>query len=84
MAMELWLWSYGYGVMAAKKKGLWIVRSGAAWDGSLDRQGVYARYWSGTVNSSDNAYYLHLNSTDIIPAGSSNRASGRSVRCLAR
>ena len=63
---------------------LWFVRSGNAWSGSLNFQGVRAYYWSGSVFSSTVAYSLDLYSGVIRPANNGNRANGFSVRCVAR
>ena len=52
--------------------------------GTLNNPGVNSDYWSSTVSSSTNAYYLRFNGTDIYPARNYSRYNGRSVRCVAR
>ena len=63
---------------------LWFVRSGYFDSGSLSNPGSTAYYWSSTVYSSGNAYYLAFTATGVYPANVSNKLSGRSVRCVAR
>ena len=50
----------------------------------FDRSGDYADYWSSSVYSISNAYYLHFYATYVAPVSLSGRGVGRSVRCLAR
>ena len=62
----------------------YFVRSGDINGGTLNNPGVNGDYWSSTVSSSTNAYYLRFNGTDIYPARNYSRYNGRSVRCVAR
>ena len=62
----------------------YFVRSGDINGGTLNNPGVNSDYWSSTVSSSTNAYYLRFNGTDIYPGRSYDRYYGRSVRCVAR
>ena len=50
---------------------------------ALNNPGRYGNFWSSTVLSSSNAYYLLFNSSSVYPANSDNRYYGRSVRCVA-
>ena len=50
--------------------------------GGLTDQGSAAGYWSSTVNSATNAYYLDLNATRVFPAGNDTKIRGRAVRCV--
>ena len=62
----------------------YFVRPGLINGGALNDSGVIGFYWSSTVSSWANAYYLYFNGTDISPARNYVRYSGRSVRCVAR
>ena len=62
----------------------YFVRSGFIDGGTLYSPGVLGFYWSSTVSSSTNAYYLNFDGTDIYPARNYYRYSGWSVRCVAR
>ena len=44
----------------------------------------YGYYWSSTVYSSYDAYNLDFNSSGVDPQNWYNKASGLSVRCMAR
>lgn len=57
--------------------------SGRVVNGSVVSQGSYGRFWSSTVNNANNAYYLHLNSSDVSPAVDYYKYDGFSVRCMA-
>ncbi len=63
---------------------LYFIRSGNLGGTTLYNFGAGGYYWSSTVNSPSNAYYLYFNSTGLSPAVRSGRSSGRSVRCLSR
>ena len=53
-------------------------------NGSLKYIGSFGYYWSRTASSSNNAYRLVFNSSNVYPAnGSANRYYGFSVRCVA-
>ncbi|MDE7355240.1 MAG: fibrobacter succinogenes major paralogous domain-containing protein [Rikenellaceae bacterium] len=49
--------------------------------GTLYDAGVYGRYWSSVAGSSNRAYYLYFNSSDL-SVGGNNRQCGFSVRCV--
>ena len=58
--------------------------SGSVYSGSVSNRGGGGYYWSSTAGSSNYAYYLGLNSTDVYPGTNvSNKYSGRTIRCLA-
>lgn len=61
-----------------------FVLSGFLGGGSRADQGSGGFYWSSTVNSSDYAYYLYLNTSNAYPAHYSHKYNGFSVRCIAR
>lgn len=63
---------------------LWFVRSGSIRNSTLGYSGVNGFYWSSTVYSSDNAYYLRISNDGIGPAYYGNRFNGFPVRCIAR
>lgn len=63
---------------------LWFVRSGHLLGGTLDRPAAYGGFWSRTIENSSNAYSLSFLGNSIYPANNYGRASGRSIRCLAR
>ncbi len=58
--------------------------SGFLGGGSRADQGSGGFYWSSTVNSSDYADYLYLNTSNAYPAHYSHKYNGFSVRCIAR
>ena len=62
----------------------YFVRSGFIDGRTLYSPGAFGFYWSSTVSSSANAYYLSFSGTNIYPAYNGNRYSGWSVRCVAR
>ena len=79
--------SVGYttgGFSKLRSNPYYFVRSGLIGGGTLGNPGVGGCYWSSTVSSSTYAYGLVFNGTDIYPARSYYRYSGRSVRCVAR
>lgn len=51
--------------------------------GSVDDVGSFGGYRSSTVLSSDGAYYLYLDSSDVDPQYYDDRGDGLSVRCVA-
>ena len=61
-----------------------FVLSGFLGGGSRADQGSGGFYWSSTVNSSDYAYYLYLNTSNAYPAHYSHKYNGFSIRCIAR
>ena len=67
---------------------LWFVRSGFIADNQLKVYNVYGYYWSSTINSINDAYYLHLNNSSVGPSNDGTnqtfRRRGYSIRCLAR
>ena len=60
-----------------------IALSGNIYSSSRSNQGSNGHYWSSTVNSISNAYYLFLNTSHVYPALSSIEYYGSSVRCIA-
>ena len=42
----------------------------------------FGYYWSSTLQSGSNAYYLCFNSSDLSPAYRNSRGNGFSVRCV--
>ncbi|MBQ1387738.1 hypothetical protein IIY68_03035 [Candidatus Saccharibacteria bacterium] len=62
----------------------YFVRAGGISGNTLYNPGIIGVYWSSTVSSSINAYFLRFNSTDTYPARSDNRCSGWPIRCVAR
>ena len=72
------------GFKNVRKAPLWFVRSGYLSYGTLLNPASNGRYWSSTVISSSNAYYLYFNGNAAYPTNSGGRGDGRSVRCIAR
>ncbi len=62
---------------------LWLVRSGQISYGSLESSGGYGNYWSSTSYNSVDAYALYFGSSNVGPAGISDRGNGETIRCLA-
>ena len=61
----------------------WLAQYGGMWNSGMTGQGGYARYWSGTQESSNNAYSLYLNSSSVSPATMAvGKAFGQTVRCV--
>ena len=61
-----------------------FVYSGYVGSGSVYNRGSYGYYWSSTANSSDDAYYLYLDSSYVTPGTSdSSKYLGWTVRCVA-
>ena len=58
--------------------------AGSVLSGSLSDSGYSGVYWSSTVYSSYNAYYLYFYSGYVDPTNGNDRYNGRSVRCVAR
>ena len=63
---------------------LYFIRSGYLSGTTLYNFGASGGYWSSTVNSSSDAYYLSFDSTVLSPANRYGRNYGRSLRCLSR
>lgn len=63
---------------------LWFVRGGFINYDRLGDSGYDGNYWSSTVKSTYNAYYLYFSSSSISPTGNFMRDYGRSVRCVVR
>ena len=63
---------------------LWFVRSGGVNNGGFYNPGSEALYWSSTVYSASNAYYLDFAAANVYPAYNFIRYFGWSVRCVAR
>ena len=51
-------------------------------NGNLDNQDSYGLWWSTTANSGSNAYYLGMDSRDLNPQLSHNKANGFALRCV--
>ena len=54
------------------------------YSGGVNGQGSYGSYWSSAANSSNGAYSLDFNSSNVSPTDSNYKASGGSVRCVAQ
>ena len=62
-----------------------LTLSGYAGSSSMYNQGSLGYYWSSTVYSSSYAYFLSLNSSDVVyPSNHYLKYYGFSVRCVAR
>ena len=58
--------------------------SGYVYGGSLYDRGSYGYFWSSTAFSSNSAYYLYLDSSNVGPGSlSGSKYSGNTVRCVA-
>ena len=57
--------------------------SGYVTSSSRNLQGSNGNYWSSTVRSSNFAYYLYLNTSNVTPANTNGKNYGFSVRCVA-
>ena len=61
-----------------------FVYSGGVYSGSVDNRGSLSSYWSSTAGSSNNAYSLILDSSNVNPGtGNDLKYGGRTVRCVA-
>ena len=56
--------------------------SGHRYGTSLYDRGSYGSYWSASLNSAANGYYLNFNSSGVNPVGSDDRFTGFSVRAV--
>ena len=56
--------------------------SGYRYGAGLNLRGSYGDYWSASLYSQTNGYYLYFNSTGVHPAGNYNRFNGFSVRAV--
>ena len=57
--------------------------SGGANTSSVSSRGSYGRYWSSTVDDSNDSYYLYLYSAGVYPGTTYNvKYFGLSIRCL--
>lgn len=80
-------WTSGTSYVTGRKYGdaLFLPAAGYRYnyDGSLQYRGSAGYYWSSTTRSSSEGYYLHvaINDTKI---GSTSRAYGYSIRCVAK
>ena len=63
---------------------LFFARSGYVSSTLLYNFGTVGHYWSSTVNSSDYAYSLAYNATDLYSANRDRRYYGWAVHCMAR
>ncbi len=57
--------------------------AGNVYNGSLRYVGSSGVYWLRAANSTDYAYVLDFNSTNVNPASYDNRYGGISIRCVA-
>ncbi|MBR1877694.1 MAG: hypothetical protein IJ814_01685 [Paludibacteraceae bacterium] len=48
----------------------------------MNNVGTNGNYWSSTSKSSDNAYNLNFNGSNLNPANNNNRYNGHSVRLV--
>ena len=76
--------AYSSSLSKANGYPLWFVRAGDVNNGSLRNSGYNGFYWSSTVTSADNAYYLNIRSDNFFPSSNYGRYDGFSVRCVAR
>ena len=61
-----------------------FVYSGNVLGGSVNNRGSYGDFWSSTARSSNYAYNLYLNSSNVYPGtNSSSKYYGGTVRCVA-
>ena len=63
---------------------LYFIRSGYLDGITIRNFGNSGGYWSSTIYSSTNAYYLGFHSGALYPALHGDRDFGRSLRCLSR
>ena len=75
---------YSTGSLGARSYPLSYVYSGSYyWDtGRLYYQTLRGAYWSSSIVSSTDSYYLYMYSTRLIKAGSFNKRLGVALRCL--
>ena len=59
-----------------------LVLAGRLYNGPVDLQGSNGDYWSSTVYSASNAYYLGFDDSEVRPAGNLEKYRGYSVRCI--
>jgi hypothetical protein len=50
--------------------------------GTLGDVGIFGYYWSSSVGTAANAYYLSFNYGNVLPGSSDSRAAGFPVRCV--
>ena len=63
---------------------LYMARSGNVnGSGTIINLGNNALYWSSTVYTGSNAFYMRIDASGVSPEGYSNRYVGESVRCVA-
>ena len=61
-----------------------FVYSGGVYSGSVNNRGSGGYYWSSTANSSNNAYNLNFNNSNVNPGtNNNNKYNGRTIRCVA-
>ena len=61
-----------------------FVLSGYLGSGSAHVQGSGGRYWSSTVNYTNSAYDLRIDSSVVYPAVTADKFNGFSIRCVAK
>ena len=67
-----------------RKSPLWFVRPGYIVNHTHYSAAEAGFYWSSTVTSSNDAYYLSFSKSDIYASSSSYRFNGLPIRCVAR
>lgn len=77
-----WNWTgNGYKIVGPSGKSIILPAAGFCFcDGYVNEVGSIGRYWSSTLNGSDDPWYLHINS-NVVVIGSVGRC-GRSVRLV--
>ena len=75
-------WGYYYNSSNMRSAPLNFVLSG--YRGYISKVGSNGAWWSSTVSSSDNAYFMHMYPSLVYPRFNNHRYGGFSVRCLAR
>ena len=75
-------WGYYYNSSNMRSAPLNFVLSG--YRGYISKVGSNGAWWSSTVSSSDNAYFMHMYPSLVYPRFNNHRYDGFSVRCLAR
>jgi len=62
----------------------YLLYGGLVNSGFLQSAGSWGYYWSSTADSSNGAYGLNFNSSNVYPSNNNWRYYGFSIRCLAR
>ena len=75
-------WGYYYNSSNMRSAPLNFVLSG--YRGYISKVGSNGAWWSSTVSSSDNAYFMHMYPSLVYPRFNNHRYDGFSVRCITR